>query len=280
MKKLIISTFIFLLTSTMVPSFVHGNALIDTKKDSEKIAYLTFDDGPSHLTPKIMDILREKDIKATFFVVGKTVMASEDILKQLASEGHAIGNHTYSHNYSTIYKNKENFFEDFYKNEELLLQLTGIKTKLVRLPGGSNNATSKLYGEKYLMNKITEELSNSGYIYFDWNVSSRDANGKNFSATEIVETTLLQTAKKNPAIILFHDSAGKGSTLEALPRIIEGLEKQGFTFATLSDDSYRVTFHLPKMKSVQPVSTRPPISKYLMWKLKKIEEITEGIIIP
>ena len=253
--------------------FNPAHASILDKKEIVKTAYLTFDDGPSVLTEDVLDILKEKEVPGTFFICGKNAKDADTLLKRMVDEGHAIGNHTYSHNYQYIYKNAENFFQDFYKCEELIFKATGFRTKILRLPGGSNNKSSRLYGEKYLMNAICEELELKGYTYFDWNVSSRDANGQDYSVDELVSMTLSQARQKNDSIILFHDTASKIKTVKALPHIIDGLIEQGFQFKVLSENSFKVTFPLPKVK-VAVEKKRPKISKYQLWKLIKIEEMT------
>ena len=234
-----------------------------------KTAYLTFDDGPSALTGEILTILKEKEVPATFFVCGKNVKDDDTLLERMIEEGHAIGNHSYSHDYLNIYKNVDAFFQDFYKNEEKIVQKTGIRPKILRFPGGTNNQSSKLYGEKYIMNSISERLEKNGYVYFDWNVSSRDANGVDYTVEEIISMTLAQTKLKKDAIILFHDAASKKKTVKALPAIIEGLVNQGYQFNILTEDSFRVAFPLPKVK--KEIKKAPVLTKYQLWKLKQVE---------
>ena len=264
--------FLLILGLLLFPTRVYGN-MIDNAESIKKTAYLTFDDGPSALTEDILDILKEKEAPSTFFIAGKSTKNAENILKRIIEEDHGIGNHTYSHNYSYIYKNADNFFQDFYKNEELLYEITGIRPKIVRLPGGTNNTSSKVYGKRYLMNEISEELDRKGYLYFDWNVSSRDADGQDHSVDEIVNTTLSQAKHKKDVIILFHDTATKIKTVKALPKIIDGLKKQGFEFSSLDETSFRVVFPLPKVKLADKQSNRPKITKYQIWKLSKVEEL-------
>ena len=264
--------FLMILGLLLFPIRVYGN-IIDNPESIKKTAYLTFDDGPSALTEDILDILKEKEAPSTFFIAGKSTKNAENILKRIIEEDHGIGNHTYSHNYSYIYKNADNFFQDFYKNEELLYEITGIRPKIVRLPGGTNNTSSKVYGKRYLMNEISEELDRKGYLYFDWNVSSRDADGQDHSVDEIVNTTLSQAKHKKDVIILFHDTATKIKTVKALPKIIDGLKKQGFEFSSLDETSFRVVFPLPKVKLADKQSNRPKITKYQIWKLSKVEEL-------
>lgn len=203
-----------------------------------KVAYLTFDDGPSKNTLGILNILDRYNIKATFFVNGYASQLGISTYKAITSRGHAIGNHTYSHNYSKIYKSVEDFAEDFNKLQNLLNSSVGIKPKIVRLPGGSNNSISCRYGGTTLMVEISKYLLNNGYTYFDWNVDSTDASVKLQSKTKIVNSVLNTSKNKSSLIVLLHDNSIKTTTVEALPEIIEGLINQGFEFRSLSPNEY------------------------------------------
>jgi peptidoglycan/xylan/chitin deacetylase (PgdA/CDA1 family) len=191
---------------------------------SEKIAYLTFDDGPTRtVTPRVLDILKQEDIKATFFVIGYMAEKNAELLKREKSEGHAIANHSYTHAYAQIYSNSSNFLEDMKRSDEAIKSVVGeYNDKLIRFPGGS-------FKRKTYIEAATEE----GYHYVDWNCSSGDATGKKLDAAAIVNN-VIETAKgKNKLIILMHDSAGKDTTAEALPEVILYLKHQGYTFKTL-----------------------------------------------
>lgn len=208
----------------------------------EKIAYLTFDDGPSSNTIKILDTLKKYDIKATFFVNGRTDDKSKKIYKRIVEEGHTIGNHTYSHDYSYIYSGKAAFMKDFNKLQNYIKDLTGVKMTVLRFPGGSNNTVSYKYGGKGLMKQLTADMKNKGYVYFDWNVDSTDASVAKQSKSNIVRSVLNGCKGKKEAVILMHDSAPKTTSAEALPEIIEGLKKQGFQFDRISTDTYAPQF--------------------------------------
>lgn len=207
-----------------------------------KTAYLTFDDGPSINTIRILDTLKANNIKATFFVNGKTSSDSIGIYQRIVNEGHAIGNHTYSHEYSYIYKNKVNFFQDVDKLNALLESKVGITTKLFRFPGGSNNTVSHKYGSTGLTKEIAAELKSRGYVYFDWNVDSTDASVSKQSKEKIVKNVLSNSTGKNSAIILMHDSKPKTTTADALQPVIDGLKERGFKFDKLSTNSFAPQF--------------------------------------
>jgi peptidoglycan/xylan/chitin deacetylase (PgdA/CDA1 family) len=196
----------------------------DKNKVSEKVAYLTFDDGPTRtVTPKVLDILKQEDIKATFFVIGYMAEKNSELLKREKSEGHAIANHSYTHAYAQIYSNSNNFLEDMKRSDIAIKSVVGeYNDKLIRFPGGS-------FKRKTYIEAATEQ----GYHYVDWNCSSGDATGKKLDAAAIVNN-VIETAKgKNKLIILMHDSAGKDTTAEALPEVILYLKQQGYTFKTL-----------------------------------------------
>lgn len=212
----------------------------NTKDSKEKVAYLTFDDGPSANTPKILDILKKEDIKATFFVIGNK--DQKDLYKRIVDEGHALGNHTYGHEYNKIYKSPNDFFADVEKLNDLLEEATGQRTKLLRFPGGSNNTVSRHAGGKGIMDVMTESAADNGYRYFDWNVDSADASAAKQSKDVIVKSVLNGAGSSNQAVILMHDAPAKTTTVDALPEIIEGLRAKGYTFASLDMDSPKVQF--------------------------------------
>ncbi len=202
---------------------------------SGKTVYLTFDDGVSSNTLSILDTLKSYGVPATFFVTGE---ADPTILKRMAAEGHAIGNHSYSHDYATIYRSKEAFFTDFEKEQQYLESVLGYRPTIVRLPGGSNNTVSKRYGGEYVMQDITAALKAKGYVYTDWNCEGKDATTKGITADEIVANVFESAGEKENVIVLLHQNSGKETTAEALPDIIEGFLAKGYDFAVISEQSY------------------------------------------
>lgn len=192
-----------------------------------KVAYLTFDDGPSRtVTPKILDILYSYDIKATFFVVGKQAEKNPDILKRIYEEGHAIGNHTYTHNYAYLYKNVNNFYYELKVTEKVLKNILGedFETKLMRFPGGSFGAQKAPF-RKFVVEK--------GYNYIDWNSLNGDAEGYQIPADKLIKRFKSTFANQQTLVILMHDTDAKETTVKALPAIIEFLMEKGYQFATL-----------------------------------------------
>lgn len=217
-----------------------------TIKSNKKTVYLTFDDGPSINTDKILDILKEYNIKATFFVVGRSDNKSKDLYNRIIREGHTMGNHTYSHEYKTIYSGDENFLADFKKLEHYIYDITGIKMEIMRFPGGSNTVMPRKYCDDKLMIRIIAKILYDGYQYFDWNVDSKDAKTAKQNKDVIISSVLEGVKNNNPAIVLLHDSLPKTTTVEALPVIIEKLLEEGYIFKTLHKNSFYVHFRKQK----------------------------------
>lgn len=195
--------------------------------------FLTFDDGPSpNNTRKILKILDNNNVRATFFVVGNKVDENPSLLKELYNHGMAIGIHTYSHDYKKIYSNLESYLEDYEKCKNSIEELIH-KTPIsyVRMPGGSNNPTS----EKAVLDSIRTTLNTKNISYVDWNVCSSDADNKEVPAIKIENTIEYQCKNKKTAVILMHDTYYKHSTVESLPKIISYLKENGFAFRTFDD---------------------------------------------
>ena len=201
---------------------------------NKKIAYLTFDDGPSKNTKKILKILDQYDVKATFFVIGKKNLDSE--YKAIAESGNTIALHSYTHSYSVIYKSEKGYFDDLQKISDKVFELTGVRSQVVRFPGGSSNTVHKKYC-KGIMPKLEKALEEKGYVYHDWNVDSGDATGSNVAVDKLLRNIKNDIGSKNVIDILMHDTGdSKNTTVEALPKIIEYLKEKGFEMRTLTPD--------------------------------------------
>ena len=197
-------------------------AKINPVKSSGKKVYLTFDDGPSSNTDQILDILKDYDVKATFFVVGKTDERSVKAYQRIVEEGHTLAMHSYSHKYDEIYESKEAFARDLNSLQEYLYETTGVWPRIYRFPGGSSNTVSKVD-----MQELIEYLTDIGITYFDWNVASGDAVSRTLPAETIVNNCLSGIEKQKESVILMHDASNKETTIEALPQIIEEIQEQG-----------------------------------------------------
>jgi peptidoglycan/xylan/chitin deacetylase (PgdA/CDA1 family) len=203
-----------------------------------KTCYLTFDDGPSDNTLKILKILKKYNAKATFFVIGT---AKLEYLPKIKNAGHAIGLHANNHDYSKVYKSTNAFLKDQQALSQKVEKIIGEKVTIMRFPGGSNNTVSKKYC-KGIMTDLTTKVKLNGYSYFDWNVDSTDASGNNVPASRITRNVLNSAKNKNSICVLMHDTAAKGTTVKALPGIIEGLKKQGYKFEVLTEKTYGYHF--------------------------------------
>ncbi len=208
----------------------------------EKVAFLTFDDGPSHVTVAVLDVLRKYNVPATFFVNGRTDSHSISTYKRIVNEGHAIGNHTYTHQWSEIYSSVDNFMKDFLRLEELLYKHTGVRPQILRFPSSSNYTFAYRYGGKDIMDDIIAELTTRGYEYFDWNVNSGDTNALYVPKEKIVSNVLTRVEGINNVNILFHDLGTKITTAEALSEIIEGLIDMGYRFEPITTKSFAPRF--------------------------------------
>lgn len=201
------------------------------KTKAKKIAYLTFDDGPSENTEKVLKILKEKDAVASFFVIGGGVSKKEKkTIKQAIRQGNAVGVHTYYHEKEKVYLDKAHFFDDYNKTERLLEKITGKKPTLHRFPWGSNNGYVSPYVEE-----VTAELKKRGVKSFDWNVSGEDSIRKNVSKSEIFRNVKKDVTRFEKPIILLHDSSMMNQTVAVLPQIIDYIKANGYTFDTLEN---------------------------------------------
>ncbi len=195
----------------------------------KKVAYLTFDDGPSVLTEEYLKILEKEKVKATFFLIGEQIEGEMvEIVRKEAEQGHEIGLHTYCHQANKIYASGESYCEDLEKTKRCLSQKLNIVPKLFRFPWGSANAYVRSYKQE-----IIEKMKEEGLEYADWNVSGEDSVGYP-SVSSILSNIRKDYTKYNDPVLLLHDSATCRPTLEALPCIIQELKEKGYSFQTLS----------------------------------------------
>lgn len=203
---------------TMLTDSLSQNDSSRVKEETTQRVYLTFDDGPSDRTNEILDILKQYNVKATFFVVGKTDEKSIEIYKRIVADGHALGLHSFSHKYDEIYRSEDAFLQDIKKLQDFLFETTGQKVSILRFPGGSSNKVSTLD-----MKHLILRLDDLGIHYFDWNVSSQDANGKETTTNQLVANVLVNVKKFPDCIVLLHDGVNKQETVSALPSMLDEL---------------------------------------------------------
>lgn len=200
--------------------------------------YLTFDDGPSTLTGQVLDILKQEEVKATFFVIGNKAQGESELLKRTADEGHAIGNHSFDHVYKDLYGSFSGFWEQVQKTDAIIEKATGSKPGLIRAPGGTFTNFDPFY---------FYYLEEAGYSAFDWNIDSRDAARRGVPADEIVRT-VKQSPLPHEAVVLMHDGTGHEETVKALPEVIRYFKEKGYAFAPLGVHTKPVQFHSDKSR--------------------------------
>lgn len=211
--------------------------------DPNSIIYLTFDDGPSSkVTEQILDILKENDIKATFFILNYS-KSSIPILQRMAEEGHTIGLHGMSHEYVDCYSTEDAYLDGIDQLRDKLYDDTGYYAFCLRFPGGSSNTISRRYNEG-IMTRLTQRVNEDPELqYFDWNVDSEDATGTNVDAELLVSNVTSELVKGKSNVVLMHDADTKETTAEALQAIIDYGRANGYCFQAITRDT--PTVHHP-----------------------------------
>jgi len=194
------------------------------------VIYLTYDDGPSSYTSRLLEILDRYGVKATFFVVN-TGYAS--VMTEVANAGHTIGIHSTTHDFYEIYASEEAFFNDLYRMQNIIASYTGLSPVLIRFPGGSSNTIS--YFNPGIMSRLCRLVEEKGFRYFDWNVDSRDAGGVTHGWAEVAYNVIRGVSNRSSSVVLMHDS--HGTCLKATERIIQWGLANGYTFAVLNFNS-------------------------------------------
>ncbi|MGP1569654.1 MAG: polysaccharide deacetylase family protein [Eubacteriales bacterium] len=224
---------------TLFPD-LNTNCDFKFEKDKPQSVYLTFDDGPSHITNEILDILFERHIRATFFVLYKEGEEANSLYRRMIAEGHTIALHSTTHNYDKIYSSMENFLTDVEYVSARVYDATGYKPKIYRFPGGSVNPhNASIYRQ------ATSELLRRGYVYYDWNVSADDAISGT-SKNQMILNILNGVHAHNKSIVLLHDSASKANTVSILPAVLDTLISEGYNFYPLSNKVRPITFDYEK----------------------------------
>lgn len=205
-----------------------------TTTNEKSIAYLTFDDGPSSITHSVLDILKKYNVKATFFVINSGNY-NKATLQREVNEGHTIGLHAYDHNYAIAYKDDNSYLDGIDKLRAKVKADTGFDSHYIRFPGGSSNTISKRYS-KGIMSRITKTAKQRGYKYYDWNVDDDDA-GRARTADDCYNNVIKELRPNRSNIVLMHDFGTNKKILEALPRIIEYCQKNGYKMLPIDDNT-------------------------------------------
>lgn len=223
------------ITDTSGNKNIISRLVVVSERGKNGTIYLTFDDGPQNgTTDVILDILKEEGIKATFFVTNK---GPDDLIKRMYDEGHTVALHTASHDYANIYASTDNYFNDLNIVNERVKRITGEYSHIIRFPGGSSNTISRRYSIG-IMSKLTEEVINRGYRYYDWNISSGDADGGR-PTPEMIRNNVINALRKDRInMVLMHDI--KTYTRDALRDIIRYGKDNGYVFDKITMNTQMV----------------------------------------
>ncbi len=209
----------------------------DAPEQEEKRVFLTFDDGPSVTTETVLDILQEKDVPATFFVVAAE--NNQDylpLIQRAVEEGHQIALHSGSHEYKKIYASTAAYWADIKDLREKISPYVAVEAvHWLRFPGGSTNTVSHKYGGSGIMKSLKAQAKEKGYQYVDWNVCANDAIGGRPSAGEIYQNVIQEAKDKSTCVVLMHDTKATKTTAEALPDIIDWFRQQGYRFCRIDE---------------------------------------------
>ena len=196
--------------------------------DAESTVYLTFDDGPDDkITPQVLDILKAEGVKATFYVCGNMVETYPDVLKRIFNEGHAIGNHSYNHNYNQLYASPWSFMEQIIQTDTAIKNVIGVRPFIIRAPGGAGGMFTANYWPM---------IEDCGYVEHDWNALTEDATPSRPNASQQINNVLRNLGDNPPhsVIILMHCNSDKTETVKALPELIHFLRDWGYKFGVVT----------------------------------------------
>lgn len=209
------------------------NQAQDAESENKKVkrVYLTFDDGPSIYTGQILDILNANNVKATFFVIGR----SEEYYgyyKRIVDEGHTLGMHSFTHEYQKLYASTESFGAEVEQLQSLLKDVTGVESHIFRFPGGSSNNVSQLPIENYIA-----YLNERGINYYDWNALSGDAVNASLSPEQLVDNIMKDVRNNKDSVVLMHDLQNVHATVESLQMLIDTLKSEGYEILPIDENA-------------------------------------------
>jgi len=243
----------FAMLSLLIPlcaGIVAQRQTVAAMSQAEKTytVFLTFDDGPSFNTEKLLDVLREEDVPGTFFVVGVTSARDIGLYNRILDEGHALGLHSFDHDMQGVYRNMHTFLKDFTKLDDWVYEKTGANLKIFRMVGGSHS----MYCSSAVREAVLSYMMDNGYACFDWDIDSRDSGHYTVPAWRIAQN-VIREAKKKPnqdLIILLHDDGLRTSVAGAAKTIISYFKEQGYTFDTLREDTESTKKLLLKSRTI------------------------------
>lgn len=217
--------------ATPVASGISDEENMAKENDIHKV-YLTFEDGPSEYTAEILDVLKEKGVCATFFVTGQEGEEASQLYKRIVEEGHTLGIHSYSNNYSTLYQSEESFREDITKLRAYLMGITGIEPMFYRFMGGSRNQITNIPMENFI-----HYLNQEGLVYYDWNISLSDIVENDATVDEIVAKVTKDVVKYKTSVVLMHDASDRTISAEVLMEVIDALLISGVEILPIDENT-------------------------------------------
>lgn len=225
-------TFLIFIFTTNMLTYASEITLENNLENIQKSIYLTFDDGLSnHVTGEVVDILNAENVKGTFFLIGETLKTNPNTLKKIVDSDHSIGLHTYSHERNKIYKSKEAFIDEMNKCNDILFDMTGTKSYIIRFPFGSNNASFRL-------NKNWEKyIHDNGYKIFDWTVDTNDGSYPNKSPYKIYKSSI---STDSNIILLMHTTDLNKNSVLALKDIIKYYKDHGYIFKKITTETEEI----------------------------------------
>lgn len=224
-SKLVI---LVILLSNIIKVFPLADEVSENISES-KVIYLTFDDGPAgNVTVDILDILKEENVNATFFLIGDQIKGQEAILQRMCNEGHSLGLHSMTHKKGYLYCSNDHFLQEMLETQALIESTVNIKSNILRFPFGCNNNSYKI--TESMVNLLHE---NNLKIY-DWNVDSGDGANPNSDPSKLIKNS---KSDKHNIILLMHCAYMSKNTVKALPSIIKYYKDKGYEFKTINEDT-------------------------------------------
>lgn len=205
--------------------------------EGDKVVYLTFDDGPCGSSQRLLDVLDELEVKATFFVTAQ-FMDGDGLIREIKDaykRGHAVGVHTFQHDYKNIYSSVEVFLDDYKKMDDIILEATGVRSSIFRFPGGSNTGYST-----GIRNELLAEMTRRGFIYHDWNAYNGDSDGFGYDGQ--IEKAVKEASYNERSVILLHNTPDKDTVIDTLYKIIPKLRDKGYRFDVLDETVKPIQF--------------------------------------
>lgn len=233
-KKFFLSAVTFIIiTCLFIVNSIYVSAADNAADAEKKVIYLTFDDGPTKVTDKVLDTLKSNNVKATFFLIGSQIKDNEKTVKRIHDEGHSIGLHTYSHKNKIIYHSEDDFINEMNKSRDEVFRVAKVKPDIIRFPGGSRY---------HLNNEFLLRLHKDGYKVYDWNVVTSDGLNPKASSYKIYRQATKGKNKPNPVMLLLHCSYMHKNTCSALPSIIKYYKSRGYEFKVIDNNTKEIYF--------------------------------------